>query len=151
MPDQPPLQSLALRIELTPDDMPEDRFSNHVNNARYFAFINRTFMQWYVKMGIRVKGAPYSAMMVRTEYDFIEQVFLPGVVECRIRVDKVGRTSMQHAVEVWNVTTDTPAIAGRGRVTHVWVERATARATPWPAEFLARCWSGADDATTGGG
>ena len=48
-----PLQVHALRIVLTEDDRPEDRFSTHVNNARYFAFINRTFQGWYRPMGLR--------------------------------------------------------------------------------------------------
>jgi acyl-CoA thioester hydrolase len=134
-----PLQSHELRIEITPGDMPEDGFSNHVNNARYFAFINRVFIDWYVRMGIRVVGATHSAMMVNTQYDFLAQVFYPGTVLCRVKVVKVGRTSMVHAVEMWDVTGE-PRLAGRGRVTHVWVERATARPQPWPARILAQCW-----------
>jgi acyl-CoA thioester hydrolase len=142
----PPLKQHQLRIPITPADLPEDGFSNHVNNARYFAFINRTFMDWYVRMGIRVPGAPFSAMMVHTAYDYLRQVFLPGTVECRIEVAKVGRTSMEHAVEIWDVTGEA-ALAGRGKVVHVWVERATAKPHPWPAELLERCWDGVTAAT----
>lgn len=137
----PPLRAFELRIPVTPADLPEDGFSNHVNNARYFAFINRTFMDWYVKMGIRVPGAPFSAMMVHTAYDYLRQVFHPGEVSCRIEVARVGRTSMEHAVEIRDVTGE-PVLAGRGKVIHVWVERATAKPHPWPAELLARCWDG---------
>lgn len=137
-----PLQTHELRIELTDDDRPEDRFSHHVNNARYFAFINRAFHGWYVAMNIRMPDARFSAMMVNTSYDFLRQVFVPGAVLCRITVTKVGRTSMEHSVEMWDVSGD-PVLAGRGRVAHVWVERAIARPTPWPAELLARCWAGA--------
>lgn len=53
-----PLQTLELRIELTEDDRPEDRFSHHVNNARYFAFINRTFQAWYWPAGILARCWP---------------------------------------------------------------------------------------------
>jgi acyl-CoA thioester hydrolase len=136
-----PLQTHEMRIEVTPADMPEDGFSNHVNNARYFAFINRVFIDWYVKMGIRVAGASHSAMMVNTQYDFLNQVFYPGAVLCRVAVVKVGRTSMEHAIEMWDVTGE-PKLAGRGKVTHVWVERAIAKPQPWPPEILAKCWDG---------
>ena len=136
-----PLQSHELRIEITPDDQPEDRFSSHVNNARYFAFIGRTFHDWYVKMGIRVPNALYSATMAHISYDFVSQVFYPGAVLCRIGVAKVGRTSMEVAVEMWDVTAE-PRLAGRGRVVHVWIERAAAKALPWPPELLAKCWDG---------
>lgn len=141
-----PLQTHELRIDLTEDDRPEDRFSHHVNNARYFVFINRTFQSWYVAMGIRVRDATHNVMMVNTSYDFLRQVFVPGTVRCRITVAKVGRTSMEHAVEMWDVSNDTPVLVGRGRVAHVWVERARAKSVPWPAELLAKCW----DASTAG-
>lgn len=135
-----PLQIHELSFELSEDDLPEDRLSHHVNNARYFAFIDRTFRAWYVAMGIRVPSAAHSAMMASTSYDFLRQVFVPGTVRCRIAVTRVGRTSMEHTVEMWDVSTDTPVLAGRGRVAHVWVERALAKPVPWPAELLAKCW-----------
>jgi hypothetical protein len=34
-----PLRTHALRIPVGDADLPDDRFSDHVNNARYFAFI----------------------------------------------------------------------------------------------------------------
>ena len=130
----------GLRIELTEDDRPDDSFSHHVNNARYFAFINRTFQSWYVAMGLRVRVSSQNVRMVHTSYDFLGQVFVPGAVRCRITVAKIGRSSMEHAVEMWDVSNDTPVLAGRGRVVHVWVERALAKSVPWPAEVLAKCW-----------
>ena len=140
-----PLQTHELRIELTEDDRPEDRFSHHVNNARYFAFINHTFHGWYVKMGFRVPDAAFGAIMASTSYDFLRQVLVPGVVMCRIRVAKVGRTSMEHAVEMWDVSAE-PVLAGRGRVVHVCIERALARAVPWPSAVLEKCFDGAAQA-----
>jgi hypothetical protein len=73
-----PLQTLELRIELTEDDRPEDRFSHHVNNARYFAFINRTFQAWYRPMGLRDPDAPFTAVMAHVSWDFLRQVMVPG-------------------------------------------------------------------------
>ena len=140
-----PLQTHELRIELTEDDRPEDRFSHHVNNARYFAFINHTFHGWYVNMGFRVPDAAFGAIMASTSYDFLRQVLVPGVVMCRIRVAKVGRTSMEHAVEMWDVSAE-PVLAGRGRVVHVCIERALARAVPWPSAVLEKCFDGAAQA-----
>lgn len=147
-----PLQSHELRIEVNEDDLPDDRFSNHVNNARYFAFINRTFHGWYVAMGIRDRTQPFAAVMASTTYDFLREVNPPGAVLCRIRVDKVGRSSMEHTVEIWDVGAQAePLLAGRGRVRHVWIERAVRQSRPWPAELLARCWdSGPQSGPQGG-
>lgn len=142
-----PLRTHALRIEVGDADLPEDRFTDHVNNARYFAFINRTFQGWYVAMGLRVRGASHLAVMAHLEYDFLGEVKPPGVVECRIEVAKLGRTSMTHAIEIHDLGRapggpgELPRLVGRGRAVHVWVERASGQALPWPAQVLAACWS----------
>lgn len=137
-----PLRVHATRIAVGDEDLPDDRFSDHVNNARYFAFINRTFREWYVAMGIRGGIPGRTAVMARVEYDFLREVKPPGWIECRIETVRVGRTSLEHAVEIRDLGRDGtgPArLAGRGRVVHVWVDRASASALPWPPELIARC------------
>ena len=138
-----PLQHFELAISITPDDLPEDRFNHHVNNARYFAFINRTFHGWYVAMGLRGRLPDFSAVMAHCEYDFLRQVNYPGQVSCRIKVARAGRTSLEHAIEIWDVTGE-PVLAGRGRAVHVGVDRASGKPIAWPASVLAQCWSPAD-------
>lgn len=135
-----PLQTFELRIDITPDDLPEDRFNHHVNNARYFAFINRTFQRWYVPMGLRGQHPTFSVAMAHCSYDFLRQVGYPGTVLCRLSVVKAGRTSLEHAIEMWDVGGAEPQLAGRGRVVHVGVDRASGKPTPWPAEVLGLCW-----------
>jgi acyl-CoA thioesterase FadM len=145
----PPLQSFELHIDLTPDDMPEDRYSTHVNNARYFAFINRTFQGWYRAMGVRGGVPGFGTMMAHVAYDFLHEVQVPGAVICRIRVVRVGNTSIEHAVEILDTHTPEPRLAGRGKAVHVWVSLAERKACPWPAEVLARCWDGAPPSPDG--
>ena len=79
-----PLQRHELLIALTPDDQPDDRFSTHVNNARYFAFINQTFRGWYIQMGMRNADSPFAGVMAHASYDFLRQVYVPGKVLCKI-------------------------------------------------------------------
>ena len=137
-----PLQVHELRIDITPDDLPEDRFSHHVNNARYFAFINRTFHGWYVRMGLRGQRPDFSAMMAHCSYDFRRQVRYPGAVVCRVSVVKAGRTSLEHKVEMFDVSDPdiAPVLAGSGRVVHVGVDRASGQPISWPQEVIAQCW-----------
>ncbi len=147
-----PLRSLALRIVTGDEDLPEDRFSDHVNNARYFAFVNRTFQAWYRPMGLRDPDAPGRAVMARLEWDFLREVKPPAVVECRIEVVRVGRTSLDHAIALHDLgpgAAGAPVLAGRGRAVHVWIDRATRRAQPWPAQLLVRCSPDEDDGHPG--
>lgn len=143
------LRHHELRITLTPDDQPEDRFTDHVNNARYFAFINRTFHGWYVAMGIRGGIPGHTAVMAHVSYDFLRQVHVPGEVLCRVSVVRVGRRSLEHAIEMWDVSHGTPQLAGRGRTVHVWIDRASGKSEPWPTEVLARCWTPPAEAVEG--
>jgi len=142
-PPEPPLKTLELRIAVDEQDLPEDRYSDHVNNARYFAFINRTFQAWYRPMGLRDRNTPFAALMVRSEYDFLSEVKPPGEVMCRITVVRVGRASMAHAVEIWDLhprSQDAPVQVGRGKVIHACIDRTTRRGMPWPQDILAKCW-----------
>lgn len=134
-----PLNTHELRIDITPEDLPEDRFMAHVNNARYFAFINKTFHGWYVLMGIRGGDLDFSYAMAHLSYDFLREVHYPGTVLCRVILTKVGRTSIEHAIEMWDTSAD-PCLVGRGRAVHVGLSRETGRPTAWPADILAKCW-----------
>ncbi len=140
----PPLKVLATRVVTGDEDLPEDRFNHHVNNARYFAFANRAFQQWYREMGIRGGVPGQQAVMAHLELDFLREVRPPSVVEVRLEVVRVGRTSLDHSVELRDLGIDAagePTLAARGRATHVWTERASGRSMPWPAQVLARCWA----------
>jgi acyl-CoA thioester hydrolase len=145
------LRHHELRITLTPDDQPEDRFTDHVNNARYFAFINRTFHGWYVAMGIRGGVPGQTAVMAHVSYGFLRQVHVPGEVLCRVSVARVGNRSLEHMIEMWDVSHGTPQLAGRGRAVHVWIDRASGSSVPWPREVLARCWTAPAEAVDGDG
>ncbi|MEI7444168.1 MAG: acyl-CoA thioesterase [Burkholderiales bacterium] len=137
-----PLRVHAKRIAVGDADLPDDRFSDHVNNARYFAFINLTFREWYVAMGLRGGIPDRTAVMARVEYDFLREVKPPGEIECRIEVMRVGRTSLEHAVEIVDLGRDgrdAPRLAGRGRVVHVFMDRTNGASLPWPAELIALC------------
>jgi len=138
----PPLQVFDTTIEVTEADLPEDRFSDHVNNARYFAFINRAFQGWYRAMDIRGGIPGRTAVMAHLAYDFLHEVRPPGRVRVRLMVSRAGRTSLEHAIEIHDLDVppgDAPALAGRGRAVHVWFDRDARRSLPWPPEVLARC------------
>lgn len=152
-PTRAPLQAYELLIQTGEHDWPEDHFSDHVNNARYFAFINAAFQGWYRETGLRDRSASHSAVMARSEWNFRKEVKPPARVLCRIEVVKVGRASLVHSVRIVDLgsgpaaaTEATPIaelpLAGEGQVTHVYVERASKSSYPWPAPLLARIWSG---------
>jgi acyl-CoA thioester hydrolase len=137
-----PLQIHDATIEVTEADLPEDRFSDHVNNARYFAFINQSFQGWYRAMGIRGGIPDRAAVMAHLSYDFLREVRPPGRVRVRLTATRAGRTSLEHSIEIHDLDVppgEPPRLAGRGRAVHVWIDRSTGKSLPWPPELLARC------------
>jgi acyl-CoA thioesterase FadM len=138
----PPYKRHELRIAVTDDDRPEDKFSHHVNNARYFAFINRTFQGWYRAMGLRGQLPDQSAVMAHLSYDFLHQVLVPGEVLCRINTVRAGTKSLEHEIQMWDLHPPAPALAGRGTAVHVFLQRSSATTLPWPREVLDLCWNG---------
>ena len=135
-----PFKTQELRIEITPEDI----YGPHVNLARFFAFINQTFQVWYKAFGTGVppEYPEYGNMMVHLSYDFLREVDYPGAVLVKLRVSGVGRSSMQHAIEIYDVSEGSePQLAGRGRSVHVWVNRTVGKGEAWPPALLAKCWS----------
>lgn len=141
----PPHKRHELRITVTDADRPEDKFSHHVNNARYFAFINRTFQGWYRAMGLRGELPDQSAAMAHVSYDFLRQVMVPGEVLCRINTVRVGTTSLEHEIQMWDLQAPEPALAGTGKAVHVFLQRSTGAPLPWPSQVLGLCWNGEPD------
>ena len=140
----PPLRIHRWRHRTDQDDLPDDRYARHVNNARYFHFINRCFRGWYIAMGLRNPGHRFGAMMVRSEYDFLREVHPPSWIECEIEVVRLGRSSLEHAVRMFDLGPEAEGPAaqvGRGKVIHACFDRQSRQTTAWPAELAALCWA----------
>lgn len=137
---QPPLKVLEHRIDIQPSDV----LGPHVNLARYFAFINDAFQIWYAAMGVGVPTTypGFGNMMAHLEYDFLREVDYPGAILVRLCTVRLGRTSLEHAIEIHDISTGKePRLAGRGKSIHVWVNRQHGKGEPYPADFLAKCWT----------
>jgi len=141
--DDPPLRVHRWRHLTGDEDLPDDRYTGHVNNARYFHFINRCLRGWYIAMGLRDPNSRYGAMMVRSEYDFLHEVRPPSWIECEIEVVRLGRSSIEHSVRMFDLGPDAALErrqVGRGRVIHACFDRIARQTIEWPAELAALCW-----------
>ena len=146
------LQTFEWTVDVGEDDLPADRFSDHVNNARYFVHVNGAFQAWYRAMGIRGGVPGFAAAMAHLELDFLREVRPPSRLLLRLVADRAGRTSLGHAIELIDLgragdPIPEPVLAARGRAVHVWVDRDRRAALPWPADVLARCWPDAAPAS----
>lgn len=133
------------RHQTSVEDLPDDRYTGHVNNARYAHFINRCLRGWYIAMGLRDPASRYGAMMVRSEYDFLREVHPPSWIECEVEVVRLGRSSIEHAVRMLDLGLTgeaEPVQVGRGRVIHACFDRESRRTIEWPPHLARLCWAG---------
>ncbi|SFC26805.1 acyl-CoA thioesterase [Tropicimonas isoalkanivorans] len=128
-------------VEIEPGDI----YGTHVNNARYFEYINRTFRDWYHALGFAPgHGRTAGPMMGRIEYDFRAEMHYPGRVLCQLAVTRIGRASLTHRIALLDPDRPDPerpkgTLVGEGLAINVWFSRSTGRAEPWPDEMRRLC------------
>lgn len=116
----------------------DDVYGGHVNNDRYFSYIGATFRLWYDAMGL-IQGSSEGPLMAHMSYDFLKEMTYPGSVVCRLAVVRVGRSSLEHAIEIRNAERQ-DEICGRGKAISVWFDRTSNQASPWPQAMIKKCW-----------
>lgn len=117
---------------------PEQTLGGHVNFGTYLDHLVQAFHAWYVAMGIgpgrAMAGAP---AMAHVELDYRGETFPPVLLRCVLTVTRVGRSSLEHRVEIFD-TREPQAPKAVGRTVNVWREPDIGPA-PWPAVVLDRC------------
>jgi acyl-CoA thioester hydrolase len=76
----------------------------HVNNARYFTWIEAGRIAYFDAVGLQTnaQGMTVGPILATTTCDFRKPVGYPDVVTVRTRVTRVGNTSFSMAYEVEN-------------------------------------------------
>lgn len=127
-------------IEKTVQIRPEQVRGGHVNNSFYFIYANEAFTDWYAALGFDNPAEPVSGpMMAHLELDFMHELTYPGAVLCRLTVMRVGRSSLEHTIELFAGDANGP-LAARGKAVNVWFDRDLARTAAWPADILRLVW-----------
>lgn len=116
----------------------DDVYGGHVNNDRYFSYIGATFRMWCEAMGL-TPGRTAGPLMAHMSYDFLKEMTYPGSVVCRLTVVRVGRSSLEHAIEIRNAEQQ-DELCGRGRAINVWFDRTSTQPSPWPQAMIKKCW-----------
>jgi len=111
----------------------------HLNNAKYFQFMEQARVMLMDQAGVRDDGLGF--VVAHCSCDFKEQITYPATIRLRLIVDRIGRTSFDHRVEI-SVVGDRPGhLRAIGRAVMVLVQKATGRPHPWPDDVLTRLGS----------
>lgn len=135
---QAPFVTIEKRIDICPEDV----VGGHVNNSRYFLYVGDTFADWYAALGFTGNAGPITGpLMAHLELDFLHEMAYPGTVLCRLTVARVGRSSLEHQIEIFDAARP-ELLCTKGKSVNVWFDRDLGSTAPWPAEVLALCWRG---------
>lgn len=109
---------------------------NHLNNANYFRYMEegriRMFYEGKVEQSTR-----FSPVVVHCSCDFKKPITYPAQIRVSHRVDRIGRSSMEHAVDLSVIHPDGQLeLCAQGKSIMVWMDFELNRAHPWPEEVL---------------
>jgi acyl-CoA thioester hydrolase len=108
----------------------------HVNNVAYYSYFDTAVNEHLIRAaGLDIRAAPAIGLVVETACRFHKALSFPDVVDAGLRVVKLGNSSVRYEIGLFRLGDEEPAATGH--FVHVWVDRATRRPTPVPAEVRA--------------
>ena len=108
---------------------------NHLNNANYFRYMEEGRIRMFVEGSVR-QSTRYGPVVVHCSCDFKKPITYPALIRVSHRLERIGRSSMEHAVDLSLVHDDGLELCAQGKSIMVWMDFELNRAHPWPEEVL---------------
>lgn len=94
----------------------------HVNNPYYGVLADSIINTYLIKeCGYKTSQHPQAAIIANTYFDYFGSISYPDVVECGLRVVKLGKTSVMYEVGVFREGDE--QVKAVGGSSHIWVEQ----------------------------
>src|SRR5712671_200041 len=108
----------------------------HVNNATYYSYFDTLVNRMLIERNL-LDPAKSNAIgvVVETGCRFFASLSFPDVIDAGLRVARIGNSSVQYEIALFRHGDKVPAATGH--FVHVYVDRATRRPVPVPAEVRA--------------
>jgi acyl-CoA thioester hydrolase len=108
---------------------------NHLNNANYFRYMEEGRIRMFYEGKVQ-QSARFSPVVVHCACDFNKAITYPALIRVSHRVERIGRSSMEHAVDLSVIHPDGLELCAQGKSIMVWMDFELNRAHPWPDEVL---------------
>jgi acyl-CoA thioester hydrolase len=113
----------------------QDAFG-HVNNTVYFRYMEQARVEWLELLGFDLHQIQDEApVIVNTSCTFLVPMVYPGMVECRMFIGELGRSSIPTYYELRIAGRDTLYAEGAAKM--VWMNPASGKSMPLPAKVRA--------------
>jgi len=108
----------------------------HVNNVVYYSYFDTVVNQYLVEHGVLEIGASsVIGLVVETACRYFSPIAFPDTIHAGLRVGRLGRSSVRYEIGIFR--NDEPLASAQGHFVHVYVDRASRRATPLPQALRA--------------
>lgn len=107
----------------------------HMNNAVYFRFMEEARVQMLAAAGLEAAG-DVGNVVVHCSCDFLRAITYPATVRVQLTVEKVGRSSLTQAVELYVVQDLQSGPYARGKTVLVSMDNVNNCSTPWTKQAL---------------
>ncbi|MGV8916729.1 MAG: acyl-CoA thioesterase [Pseudomonas sp.] len=106
----------------------------HVNNVTYYSFFDSAVNSYLIERGgLDIHDGEAVGFVVSSSCDYFASIAYPDLIEVGVRVGKLGNSSVQYELAVFKAGEDEACAAGR--FVHVFVDRASNRPVPIPANL----------------
>jgi acyl-CoA thioester hydrolase len=108
----------------------------HVNNATYYSYFDTLVNRMLIERNLLdpAKSAAIG-VVVETGCRFFASLSFPDAIDAGLRVSNIGNSSVRYEIALFRRGEKEPAATGH--FVHVYVDRATRRPVPVPAEVRA--------------
>jgi acyl-CoA thioester hydrolase len=101
----------------------------HVNNVVYYSYFDTVINTYLIaQAGLDIHAGGQIGLCAESHCTFMAPIEFPEVVEAALRVERLGNASVRYGIGLFVEGAETPA--AEGWFVHVFVDRATRRATP---------------------
>ncbi len=108
----------------------------HINNMVFYGYIDTAVTEYLVRVGGHDRdSAAAIGLVVESGCKYFKPLAFPDIVDCGLRVARIGRSSVRYEVGMFRAGDD--AAAALGFFVHVFVDRGTMRPTDMPANIRA--------------
>ena len=113
--------------------MDNDQYG-HVNNVVYYSWFDTAVNAHLIEQGVQdTAKSEVIGLVVETQCQYFESLAFPQAIEAGIRVAHMGSSSVRYEVGLF--AEGAPMTAAKGHFVHVYVDRATQRPVPLPANL----------------
>ena len=108
----------------------------HLNNAVYFRYMEEGRISMFYS-GKVPHDTGCGPVVVNCACDFNKQITYPATIRVRHRLVRIGRSSMEHEVDLLVIDGEHLDLRAKGRSVLVWMDFEAEKSLPWPPEVLA--------------